>query len=50
VLVAASELVIEPAPRDLVFERDGSDEWTVVSVEVLRPGETSILYTLQIRR
>jgi hypothetical protein len=29
---------------------DGPDEWYVISVEEIKPGDTILLYTLQVRR
>lgn len=47
-LIAASSLTGEPTTADKV--KEGSTEWAVVKVEVIKPGDTALLYRLQVRR
>lgn len=48
-LVAAGGLAIEPSLSDHLVEADGTT-WSIVAVEPLRPAETTVLYTLQVRK
>lgn len=47
-LIAASALNAEPTTADKI--KEGSTEWAVVNVKVVKPGDTAILYRLQVRR
>lgn len=47
-LIAASALSGEPTTADKI--KEGSTEWAVVHVEVIKPGDTALLYKLQVRR
>lgn len=49
-LLAPGALTIIPTPDDLLVEADGSTWKIVPPVDVLRPAETTLLYTLQVRR
>lgn len=48
VLIAASALATEPSTTDKLV--DGSDEYRIIKVDVVKPGDTSILYAVQVRR
>lgn len=47
-LVAASSLAAEPTTSDKI--KEGSMEWAVVSVKVIKPGDVALLYKIQVRR
>lgn len=49
-LMAPGSLTIEPTSNDHLVESDGS-VWNIIPpVQTLRPAETTLLYTLQVRR
>lgn len=49
-LVSPGSLTIDPATTDQLVEADGS-VWNIIPpVQTLRPAETTLLYTLQVRR
>ena len=48
-LVAPGGLTVEPTLSDQLVEADGT-VWSIVRVEPLRPAETTVLYTLQVRK
>lgn len=48
-LVAPGSLTSAPALSDKLVEADGT-AWNIVNVETLRPAETTLLWTVQIRR
>lgn len=48
-LVAPGALTADPTTDDRLLEADGT-AWEIVDVETLRPAETALLYTVQIRR
>ena len=48
-LVAPGVLTADPTPHDRLVEANGVS-WSIVTVDTLRPAETSLLHTLQIRR
>lgn len=48
-LVAPGSLTSDPALADKLVEADGT-AWNIVGVETLRPAETTLLYTLQVRK
>lgn len=48
-LVAPGSLPSAPALSDKLVEADGT-EWHIVGVETLRPAETTLLYTCQLRK
>ena len=47
-LIAASSLTGEPTAKDKII--DGSTEYSVVRVETVKPGDTALLYKIQVRR
>lgn len=47
-LVAASSISFEPTTEDKI--KEGSTEWAVVAVNVVKPADTALLYKLQVRR
>lgn len=47
-LIAASSLSAEPTTKNKI--KEGSTVYEVVSVETVQPGDTPILYKLQVRR
>lgn len=47
-LVAPGALTSDPTPADLLVEKSGVS-WSIVAVDTLRPAETTLLYTLQVR-
>ncbi len=47
-LIAASSRTGEPTTEDKI--KEGSTEWSVVRVDVVKPADTAILYKLQVRR
>ena len=48
-LVAPGVLTSDPTPADRLVEANGVS-WSIVGVDTLRPAETTLLWTLQIRR
>lgn len=49
-LVSPGSLTIDPATTDHLVEADGT-VWNIIPpVQTLRPAETTLLYTLQVRR
>lgn len=48
VLLAASALAVVPAINDIVL--DGTEQLRVINVEAVKPGDTAILYKLQVRK
>lgn len=48
-LVAPGTLPSDPSTPDLLVEADGST-WKIVDVDTLRPAETTLLHTVQVRR
>ncbi len=48
-LVAPGSLPSDPTTAGLLVEANGT-LWKIVAVETLRPAETTLLYTLQVRR
>lgn len=48
-LVAPGTLPSAPGLADKLVEADGT-VWNIVDVETLRPAETTLLYTLQVRK
>lgn len=48
-LVSSAGLPFEPTTSDKLLDASGQ-AYTIVNVEVLRPAETTVLYTLQVRR
>lgn len=48
-LVAPGALTSDPTTSDLLVEANGAT-WKIVGVETLRPAETTLLYTLQVRK
>lgn len=48
-LVAPGALPSAPGLDDKLVEADGT-AWNIVGVETLRPAETTLLFTLQVRR
>ena len=48
-LVAPGTLPADPTTSDLLVEANGTP-WKIVGVETLRPAETTLLYTLQVRK
>lgn len=49
VLMSPGTLTIDPASTDTLVEANGAT-WKIVAVETLRPAETTLLYTLQVRK
>lgn len=50
VLMAPGSLTIAPATTDTLVEADGTTWKIIPPVQTLRPAETTLLYTLQVRR
>lgn len=48
-LVAPGSLPSDPTTSDTLVEANGAT-WKIVAVETLRPAETTLLFTLQLRR
>lgn len=48
VLIAASSLEAEPGTQDKIV--DGSTEYQVIDTETIEPGDTAVLYMVQVRR
>jgi hypothetical protein len=48
-LVAPGVLTADPTPADRLVEANGVS-WSIVGVDTLRPAETTLLFTLQVRR
>jgi hypothetical protein len=48
VLIAASDLDAEPDTQTKIV--DGSTEYSVINTETIKPGDTAILYMVQVRR
>ncbi|WGM31494.1 hypothetical protein [Brevundimonas sp. NIBR11] len=48
-LVAPGVLTADPTPADRLVEANGVS-WSIVAVDTLRPAETTLLHTLQVRR
>lgn len=48
VLLSAGELTF--APSFIGYLQRGSEKWNIVKIEPLNPGDTLVMYTLQVRR
>lgn len=48
-LVAPGSMTLDPDNTCLLVEADATT-WNIVAVDTLRPAETTLLYTLQVRR
>lgn len=48
-LVAPGALTSPPSPEHRLVEANGVS-WNIVHVDILRPAETDLLYTLQVRK
>jgi hypothetical protein len=47
-LIAAADLAFIPSTRDFIL--DGSDTWKVNAVDVTKPGDTALLYILELEK
>lgn len=48
VLIAASSLASPPESNDIII--DGTDHYKVIPIDTIRPGDTPIIYKLQVRK
>lgn len=47
-LIAATDIAVEPTTHDQA--NDGTYDWKIVSIKKTKPGDTNLLYELQVRQ
>lgn len=49
VLLAAKDFTVDPDTQSFIRRTDESQKWTVVKVKRINPGDTKLLFILQVR-